>query len=238
MGQVVLGRDLVGRLGLRQRLHHVALVAQHLGGAAGGGFQLGAVAGRVVGAVGAVVPRDLQGLAALHGGPGVGGHHGHTAQGFEHGGAGEAGQLDHALHTGHFQGFSAVHAAQLAAEHRGAGHHGIDHAGQAHVHAVLRLAAGDGLAVHRADLALADVAELGRVFQLELVGGRQRQARGVGGHLTEAQAAAGGRVQQRVLTGLHLAGGHAPARGRSGFEHLAGGGAGAAHGQQEVAHAA
>lgn len=34
MGQVVLGRDLVGRLGLRQRLHHVALVAQHLGGAA------------------------------------------------------------------------------------------------------------------------------------------------------------------------------------------------------------
>ena len=66
---VILGLDLLGRA--RKRSGEVAVAAQDLARLSGGRLQLRAIGLRVIGRVRAVVPGDLQRLAALDRRPGV-----------------------------------------------------------------------------------------------------------------------------------------------------------------------
>ena len=82
-------------------------------------------------------------------------------------------------------------------------------AGQARVHAVLRLAGHDVAAVHQLELPLADVAELRRVLEAHLVPRRHGLAgRGLG-QRSVARAPAALRVHHLVVLRLHLAHRHA-----------------------------
>jgi hypothetical protein len=81
MRQIVLAHDhLVGTL---QGGFHVAFLAHHEAGFACGFLELGAVGDRVVFAVGAVVPDDLQGVAALDRRAGVAPDHRNTTERLE-----------------------------------------------------------------------------------------------------------------------------------------------------------
>ena len=154
--------------------------------------------------MGAIVPFDLQRRAALHGRPGVAGHHSHTPQRQENRSAREPWNLHHLQHTGHGQGLGGVHAAQFAAHHGWARDHRVNHARQPHVHPVGGLAFADGLQVHHSHAAFADVAKFGGRFELECVGDRHRLFCGLSGQLAIPQAAAAGLVQYLVLHSLHL----------------------------------
>ncbi len=97
--------------------------------------------------MGAIVPVDLQQAAALDRRPGVATDDDDAADRLELGRRRRAVECEHLEHAGHFQRLGGVEAAELAAEHRRAGDHRIEHAGQAGVDAELRGAGDDGLAV-------------------------------------------------------------------------------------------
>ncbi len=232
---VVLGLDLLGST--RERLIDIAAVAHRFAGLGRGGAHLGLILGRVVRRVGPVVPIELQGFASLDRGPGVGGDHGDAALRVELRRRRRARDLHHFLDAGDFHRRRGVEAAELAAMHRRARDDGVLHAGQAHVDAVLRLAGDDVEAVDDRRT-LADVAELLRPLQRELLDRRHRHRGGFHRQLAVAELLARGLVHDLVHVGLDFFHVDAPALGGGGLEHHARGGADFAHRLHEVARAA
>ena len=215
----------------------VAVVAHDLPGLARGLLQRRLEGHRVVARVRAVVPRDLQRLPALHGGPGVAGDHPDAAQRIELGGR-RAGLDRHHLHDArHLERLGRVEARHLAAVHRRARHDRVEHPVQARVDAVLRLAGDDVPAVDELQLALADVAELRRILEAHRVPGRDRQpGRGLGERAVPG-APARRAMHDLVVLRLHFLHGHVPPGGGGRLEHGAGGRAAAAHGVEEMPRA-
>ncbi|MNS42096.1 hypothetical protein D3C72_744690 [compost metagenome] len=215
---------------------HVAAVDDDLvGGAADAPFEQPAVGLGVVGVVGAVVPGDRERVAPLDGRPGVGGDHGHAAQGAEAGGQLHVGQADDRLHPGHGLGRLVVEGLDGAAVDGGAGDRRELHAGQPHVRAEDR-AAGDhvGLIV-AAHLLGAHVGQLVNVFERD--GVRHRLTPGRRGELAVAGPAAARGVDELMVFRLDVGDRHAPRLGGRGAQHVPGLGARAAQGVQAVAHA-
>ena len=118
----------------------------------------------------AVLPLDAQGFAALDGSPGVFGDHRHTAW-----------HLLDVDDTTHGFGLRGVKGAYGRAELRGSRHDGHEHVWQIDVDAELRSPVDLDSAVETS-LRLADVAEVGTVFQCHAFFGRNRQG---GGRLDE-----------------------------------------------------
>ena len=220
------------------RRGEVAVVAHDLARLARGLLQRRPVGDGVVARVRAVVPDDLQRVASLHRRPGVARDHGDAAERIELRRARRGVDL-HDLHDArHLERRGRVDAHDLAAEHLRSRDHGVEHAGQARVHAVLRLAGDDVLRVDELQLARADVAELRRILELDRVHRGHRHARRRLGERAVAELAGRSAVHHLAVLRLHFADRHLPARGGRGFQHLARRGAAAAHRHEEVARAA
>ena len=133
-GQIIFADDhLVGAL---QRAFDVAFLAHDEAGLARGLLELGAVGDRVVFGIGAIVPDDLQRVAALDRRAGIARDHGHAAERLEFRRPRPALDLHDLLDAGDLHAPPPVERDQLAAGHRRPRDHGILHAGQAHVRAV------------------------------------------------------------------------------------------------------
>ncbi len=105
----------------------------------------------------------------------------------------------------------AVERHHLAAGHRRPRDDGVFHAGQADVGAVARGADRDVAEIDHADLALAEIAEVLRVFQLQAFDARHRLLGGIGRQIAEADAASARAVDDLVIDRLDLGRRHAPA---------------------------
>ncbi len=84
--------------------------------------------------------------------------------------------LDHLQHARNLGRCRGIELGDLAAVDRRAGDDGVDHAVETRVDAVVRTAGGDVEVVDEADLALADIAKLGRVLELEARSDREQAA--------------------------------------------------------------
>ena len=102
---------------------------------------------RIVAGIRAVVPRDFERLAALHGRPGVSGDDRHATKGIEVSRRRTVLDLHDLLHARHFERLGSVEARYLAAVHGGTRHDGVQHPVEPGVDAVLGLAAHDVAAV-------------------------------------------------------------------------------------------
>ena len=254
----VLGRgpDLAALGGDRgdrgRRLHHhvaqvrgVVLGLQHLRGAARGGVEVALVAHRLAGLahglqqllleafrivvrVRTVIPLDLEQVAGLQRRPAVAGDDRHAAQRLVHDRRLGGRQFDHLLDAGHGPRLVGVERADPAQHHRRARDRGVLHAGQHDVGAVDRLAADDALQVDALQF-LADVAELLRRFQRQLLRRRHRQRGRRGDQFGEVRRAAAGAVRDAVVLRAALGSRHAPLLRGGLLEHQAHAGAGLAH---------
>ena len=187
----------------------------------------------------AVVPHDLELVAALHRRPGVAGDDGDAAERLELRRDRRRVDPDHPDDARHLQGVRVIDALHLAAEDRRARDDGVQHPLGARVDPVDRLAGRDVAVVDEPDhLVGSDVAERRRVLQLQRLARRDRQRRGGGGERAVAERALRRRVHDGVVRSLHFRDRHAPLLGGSLLEHRAGGGAGAAQGHEEVAQRA
>ena len=146
--------------------------------------------------------------------------------------------LDHLDDARHLERFLRVVGGDLAAVHRRARDHGEQHAVEQRIDAVGGAAGNDIRTVDEAHLALADIAELVGLLQLQRCTQRHAQARRGLRELAIAELSVGRSMQNLVVNRLHLVHRHAPRGGRRLHEHLARSGAGAAHRSEEVAHAA
>ena len=110
------------------------------------------------------VPGDVEGFAALHGGPGI-------CRDDDHAAGGECAFADgidreNILYAGDGFGFGGVELRGLAAEDGAAGDYGVDEAGWARVDAEFRGAAGFG-ASFEASAVVADDGEVAANFSAE-----------------------------------------------------------------------
>ena len=220
----------LGELGV-----HVAQVAHHLLRLPHRGDELLLVGFGLERGVGAVVPFDLQCLAAFERRPGVVGNHRHTAERLEHERRLRRRQRDGLAHALHRQRRLVVEALHRAAHDRRMLDRRVHHPLAERVEAERGLAGGDVAQV--VDLAfLADEIPVGLVLELEILVLRHRQLRRVGDDRGKRQAAVAlGMDEDAVLDG-DLGRRHLPARGGRAHEHRAGGGAGAAERVVEVAN--
>src|SRR5207245_7100488 len=115
----------------------------------------------------AIVPGDLQRLAALHRGPGVARKDRDATDRIEVGGRRAGLDLHDALHPRHLERLGRVEARHLAAVDWGTRHDGVQHSVQPGVDAVLRLAGRDVAAVDQLQLPFADVTELLRILEAQ-----------------------------------------------------------------------
>ncbi len=160
--QVVFADDhLVGAF---QRGLDVALLAHDQARLARGLFEFGPIGGRIVLAVGAVVPDDLQRVAPLDRRAGIARDHRDAAERLELGRPRPTLHFHHLLDAGDFHRFGCIERLELAAGDGRPRDHGIFHAGQAGIAAVMRGADGDIAKVDDADLTLAEIAEVLRVL--------------------------------------------------------------------------
>ena len=205
-----LGADLLRRVGQRG----------HIGGDGDGAGLLGqgAVLGEQLGGVGLFhaggVPFHLECIAPLLGGPVAFGNDGHAFA------AAVGGHAQHGFHALDGLGGAVVQRLHLGAKHRWAGYHGGEHAGQAHVNAVVLLAAGFGLGIKPAG-GLADDAELFRVFEGDLLG--HGLLHGGLGQRAVAQFFAAG-AHHKACVGAQGGCVHPPLRGSGRHQHGAGAG--------------
>lgn len=179
-----------------------------------------------------------QGVAALDRRAGVAGDHRYAAERLEFRRPRPALDFHYLLDAGDLHRCCAVKRHHLAAGHRRPGDHSVFHAGQPDIGAVTGGAHGDVAQVHHADLALAQIAEILRIFQLEAFDARDRLLGGIGRQVAKADAAAAGAVDDLVIDRLHFGRRHAPALRRGSFEHRAGRSADLAHRHQIVTRAA
>ena len=165
--QVIFPDDhLVGAL---QGGVDVAFLAHDEPRVAHGVLELGAIGNGVVSGIGAVIPDHLQCVAALDRRTRVSRDHGHAAERLELGRPRPSLDLHDLFDAGHLHGVGAVEGLELAAGHGGTGDHRVLHAGQADVGAVMRGTRGDVVEVDDADLALAEIAEVLGVLQLQAI---------------------------------------------------------------------
>ena len=169
---IVLGADDLGRA--CERRVRIALLADHLAGLGGGRRHLLVVLLGVVDGVRAVVPLDLERVAALDRCPGVAGDDGDAAERRELRRRHAALELHDLLDAGDRLRGAVVDRLDLAADHRRPRDHRILHARQLDIGAVDRLAGGDVVQVEDRHVALADVAELALVLERQRRGGRVR----------------------------------------------------------------
>ncbi len=94
------------------------------------------------------------------------------------------------------------------------------------------------LEVDDADLALAEIAEILRVLQLQAFDTGHRFLGGIGGKIAKAELASARSVDHLVIAGLHFGRRHAPALGGGGLQHRARRGADLAHRHQIMPRAA
>src|SRR5262249_22587675 len=146
--------------GLGDGCVEIAVVAYDLARFARRLLERSLVRRRVVAAVRAVVPGDLERAATLDGRIGVAREDGDAADRIEHGRRRAALDLQDALDARHLERFRGIEARHLAAVDWGTRHDGVEHPIEPGVDAVLRLAGGDVPAVNQLQLTLADVAEL------------------------------------------------------------------------------
>jgi hypothetical protein len=201
-------------------------------------LELLAVVGAVVVRVGAVIPHDLERVAALDRGAGVAGNDRHPAQRLELGRPGVALGRHHLLHAGHRHGVLGVERDELAAHDRRASDDRVFHAGEADIGAVRRPADGDVAQVDDGDLALADVAEILRVLQPQRRSLRHRLRGCIRRQVAIAQPPPARLVHDLVVGRADLGDRHLPARRRRRFQHHAGRGAHLAHRDQVMPGAA
>ena len=145
MGNVVLG--LVATRGAGRGGREVSVVADHLAGLARRFLERRLESHRIVAGIRAIVPRDLERLAILHGRPGVAGDDRDAADRIEVGRRRAGLDLHDLLHARHFERLGSVEARYLAAVHGGTRHDGVQHPVEPGVDAVLGLAAHDVAAV-------------------------------------------------------------------------------------------
>ena len=236
VGDVVLRLDLLGGAGHDRG--DVAVVADRRARLPRGLLERRLVRRGVVVRVRAVVPADLQRIPALHGRPGVLPDDRDAAQRVEVGRAGGALDRHHAHDAGHLERVGVVEARDLPAVDGWPRDDGVEHAVEPRVLAVLRLAGRDVAGVDQLQLALADVAELGRVLQAQGLARRDRLLGGGLGQRPVAELPAGRLVHDLVVLRLDLGHRHLPLRGGRGLEHRARRGAAATHGVEEVPGAA
>ena len=161
----------------------------------------------------AVVPGDLQGVAALHCRPGVLGDDGDAADRLELGRDLGRVDLEHLDYAGDLHGLGIVVARHLAAEDRRAGNEGVEHPVETGIEAVHGLAGGEVLVVDGADLALADELEGFLILQGHALASGHGEFGGCRRHVAKAERALRlGMGEDRVL-GLHFRCRHAPLLG-------------------------
>ncbi len=236
VGDVVLALD-----DLRGALEcgiHVAFVPLDLAGLAGGGSHLLLELAGVVVLVGTVFPLHCKGFTTTQGSPGVVRHDGDAAEGSKLAGSGRRGDRDDLDHAGHLHGGVGVPLGRLATDHGRTRDHGVLHAVDTDVLRVVGLACRDVGQIDDRDVALADVAELGRLLEGNALERRRGQRRGGSGEFAVADLLAAGRVHHEVILRTHFGVGHGPGDGRGLLEHLAHGGTAGAHRLHEVADAA
>ncbi|MFO1075167.1 MAG: hypothetical protein U1E17_21235 [Geminicoccaceae bacterium] len=195
------------------------------------------IAHRFVDRVRPQLPLDLELLAALVGGPGVGRDHRQPAQRLEFERLLGAGDLDHLLDARHLERLAGVVAFDGAEQDRAALHRGVLHARQAHVDAEGGPAVGDVGHVHDRH-GLADVAPLLARLELDLVRGRHRQLDRRRHQLPIVQRLVGLEIDDLVVARLAVGGIDAPGLGCRLLEHGAGGGAELAQPVEILDHAA
>ena len=171
--QVILGFHLARSL--RHGCIDVACLAKHFPGLARGLLELGAIGGRVVASVLAIVPVDLQRLPPLHRDPGIVRHDRDAAERLKLRGRRRARNLDHFHDTGNRQRLRRIEARHFAAEHRRARDDGIEHSIESHVDAVLGATVRDVRSIEQGNVLLADVTELRRILQPQRVARRHRK---------------------------------------------------------------
>ena len=232
MRRVVLGGDHA-RGGFQRRIR-IAVVALDLAGLAHILFQHRAIGLRVVGLVRPVVPDDLQGFAALQGRPGVLRHHGDAAERVELRGRGRAVELHHLLDARHLQRLGRIERHDLAADHRRTRHHGELHAVEHHILPVGCLAGRDVRQVDQRHVALADVAERGRLLELHVGLRRHRERRRIRRDLAVAELASARAVHDLVVLRHAFGRVDAPPLRRRLLQHRPGGRAAQAHRLDEM----
>ncbi len=153
-----------------------------------------------------VVPADLQGVAALPGGPGILRQHGDAG-----------GDLHHFHDARDLARGAVVEACDLAAEARRVGDHGDQQVRRLDVLGVAGLAGGLGRGVLAPDALGPDQGEALRILQHRRL--RRRHAGGLGDQLAETGLAPGGRVADHAVLDRDLGGRDTPLRRRGLHEH-------------------
>ena len=139
---------------------------------------------------------------------------------------------------GHLHRFCGIEALHLAAQHRRARDDGVQHAWQADVDAVLRLAVDDDGPIRERRVVLADVAERRRILELQRLAGRHVELGRCDSQSAVAKSSAACLVDDLVVLRLDLVERHAPLVGRGLLEHLTRRRAAAAHRLEPVSRAA
>ena len=204
MRQIVLAHDhLVGAL---QGGVDVSFLPHDQPWLARGLFELGSIGNRLVFGIGPVIPDDLQRVAPLDRRTGIARDHGHPAERLELGRPRPALDFHDLLDAGNLHCFRPVEGREFAPGYRRPGYHGILHARQADVGAVLRFADGDVAEIHDADLAFAEIAEVLGVLEFQIFDARHRLLRCIGCQIAKAEAASARIVDDLMIDGLHIGG--------------------------------
>ena len=160
--QVVFADDhLVGAF---QRGLDVAFLAHDQARLARGLFEFGPIGDRIVLAVGAVIPHDLQRVAPLDGRAGIARDHRDAAERLKLGRPRPTLHLHDLLDAGDFHRCGRIERLELAARDGRPRDHRILHAGKTGIAAIRRGADGNIAKVDDADLTLAKIAKVLRVL--------------------------------------------------------------------------
>ncbi len=229
---VILGLDFLVRA--REGGGEVAVAAQDLPRLPGGRLHRRAVGLRIVGRMRAVVPRDLQRLAALDRSPGVVGDNRNSPRRLELHRIRRRRDFDDLDDAGNLLRLRGVVRGHLAPHDRRPRDDGVLLPRQANVLAVFGATGRDVEAVDDIGPFLADVAELRRILETQAVGRRDVQLAGVGGEFPIAELLPGGLLNDLVVLRLDVRDWDAPALGRSLFQHHARCGANLPHRHEAV----
>ena len=239
-GRVREVRHVEGRLDhlvrRRQGGLDVTFLADDLGVGARRPLEVPPEGRRVVDDVRAVIPVDLQLLAALLGRPRVGGDDRDAAQGVEHDRRLRLWDLHDLFDAGHLQRLAGIERLHLAVGDRAVLDHGVLHAGQPDVDSVRRLARHHVREVD-AGHGLADVAEVLRVLERDGHDVRHREGGGRLHQLAVPERTARRHVDHAMVLPLALRRVHAPLLRRRLLQHRARHGAELAHAVVVVADA-
>ena len=183
----------------------VTVVADHLARFACGLLERRLVGNGVVAGVRAIVPNDLQRLAALHCRPRVARDDRNPAQRIEHGRSRARVDGYHAHHAGDFECFGGVVALDRATVYRRPSYNRIEHAVDSRIHPILRFAGDDVPSIEELQLAGTNIAKLRRILEPKRIRCRDRHGCGRLGERSVAEAPAGRAMQDLAVFRLNFA---------------------------------